>query len=81
MAKYDPLRDELVRVGSPRIVLSFSEIEQLVGTLPESARTYDWWWDNEDWRTTRHAQCKSWGAAGYEAKVDLQRQMVAFTRK
>lgn len=80
MAKYDPLKDELFRLGAQRVSMSFGEVEQLVGPLPGSARQYEWWWANEDHRTTRHVQCKAWGEPGYEAEADLRRQQVVFTR-
>ena len=80
MAKYDALREHLLRDGRPTIIMIFPEIEKLVGGLPRSAFTYDWWWDNEDQRTTRHMQCKAWSAAGYNATVDRTGCVVTFTR-
>ncbi|HEY9473195.1 MAG TPA: hypothetical protein VIS06_05000 [Mycobacteriales bacterium] len=76
MAKYDPLRDFLRRRTTP-ITMTFDEVADLVGGLPRSA--YDWplWWRNDD----PHVQAQAWGAAGFDAEVDLARRVVRFTPK
>jgi hypothetical protein len=79
MAKYDPLRDELARIASGRIVMTFVQIEQLVGRLPPSAY-YSWWWGNRDAKTT-FVQCRAWAEAGYMAEADIDSRLVVFTRK
>lgn len=60
-----PLRDELLRSGGERILMTFAEVEKLVGELPASAWNFPWWWANEHPRTTRHVQCKAWATVGY----------------
>jgi hypothetical protein len=37
MGKYDPLRDYLLGQSAPDFMLSFREIEKIVGSLPTSA--------------------------------------------
>ena len=80
MAKYDALKDELFRNGAAKVTLTFPQIEKLVGPLPPSAHSHEWWWANEDHHTSRHVQCKAWGDAGYAADVNLAHQSVTFTR-
>jgi hypothetical protein len=78
MAKYDPLREALQSEQAGEVILTFAEIERLVGRLPASALNYDEWWSNEDHRTTRHVQSKAWGAAGFAASVDRKGCTVVF---
>jgi hypothetical protein len=77
MSKYDGLRDFLAGRG-PSVVLTFDEIDRLVGGLPPSAATYEAWWSNGD-RT--HVQSMSWGTAGYDAHPDLFKRAVTFSRR
>ena len=74
-SKYDPLRKFLADRAATPVTLSFSEIDQLVGTLPRSARLYPLWWRNRD---PSHAHCRSWNDAGYTAHPDFSAQQVAF---
>lgn len=80
MGKYDPLRERLENSGAERLTLTFAHIGELVGGLPPTASERDEWWANEDLRTTRHAQCKSWQLAGYHASVDRSTNTVTFRR-
>lgn len=67
MGKYDPLRAFLEDHGQPLVKLSFAEIERILGTsLPESARKYPAWWENE--RDVTHGHAESWLLAGYETR-------------
>lgn len=79
MAKYDALKEYLTEHGGAQIDMSFTEISRLVGALPKSAAIYQPWWANEDPGLTRHVQAKAWGAAGYSAEPDLERQRVVFS--
>jgi Swt1-like HEPN len=74
-SKYDPLRDFLTERGAAPITLTFAQIDELVGTLPRSARLYQLWWRNDD---PSHHHCRSWNDAGYMAHPDLAAQNVAF---
>jgi hypothetical protein len=80
VGKYNPLESHLRRDGRALIKLRLGVIGAIV-ELPDSARNYSEWWNNEDVRTTRHVQCKAWQAAGYEAQPDLGSDTVTFRRK
>ena len=59
-----------------RIVLTFADIEDLVGfALPEAARLQPEWWDG-----TGTAVCEAWTRAGMTATVNLPAQTVLFER-
>ncbi len=75
MSKYDPLRDFLAARAESTVTLTFSEIDDLVGALPPSARKYEVWWLNND---PSHQHCQSWGEAGYTAHPDLRGGRVTF---
>lgn len=80
MSKYDPWRDHLSRQHADNVIITFDELDALT-PLPGSARTYPEWWANEDVEATTHSQCRSWQAAGYNARVDIIRGVVTFSRK
>jgi hypothetical protein len=44
--KYGPLRDHLAGCAGSRVRLSFAEVEELVGRLPDSAHQHRAWWGN-----------------------------------
>jgi len=69
--KYDPLRDHLLKAGAEPVVMTFAEIEALVGPLPRSAREHDPWWQNESIRSG-HVHAGAW--------LDAGRTVVAFDR-
>lgn len=83
MAKYDPLRFFLENTTPdvPEIILSFRQIEQILGDgLPDSARQYRPWWGNEI-RPGTHSQAQAWLAAHWEVDtVDLRQKWVRFRR-
>lgn len=81
MAKYDLLREHLERSRSPSLLLTFSQIDKIVGGLPVTAYQRDEWWANEDVQITRHTQCKSWQRAGYTVTVDRRAKTARFHRK
>lgn len=57
--------------------MSFDEIADLVGGLPNSAYRYRAWWANE--HDGRHVQAKAWRGAGYVVdSVDLDGRAVTF---
>lgn len=64
---------------SEREVLTFSEIETLIGApLPASARQYRAWWSNNE---RGHAQAKQWLDEGWRvAEVNSREQSVTFVR-
>ena len=64
-----------------RLVLSFSEIEDILGfSLPESARLQQEWWATD---TVVHesAQSESWTLASRTATVNMAAQNVMFERE
>jgi hypothetical protein len=75
MSKYDPLHNFLTAWAGKTVTLTFSEVDDLVGALPPSAREYQVWWRNND---PSHQHCQSWGEAGYTAHPDLRGGRVTF---
>ena len=73
MGKYDPLFRYLNSNITPQVILSYVEIENILSAkLPDSARKYTEWWDNNS-----HVQSKSWRDAGYKVdKVFLGEQVI-----
>lgn len=64
LGKYAPLYQYLKEHDKPRITLSFTEIEAILGfSLPHSAYTYPTWWNPGG----MHTHCRSWVQAGYKA--------------
>jgi hypothetical protein len=81
VAKYDPLIRYLLDETEPAAVLTFPEIETILGSsLPKSARTYREWWGNEK-PGGSHVQSQAWQAAGCSVdNVDFVRERVTFRR-
>jgi hypothetical protein len=74
---YKYLRDRY----ADRVVLTFKEIEDLLGfPLPESARLQLEWWSGTNAAARRSAQSDSWTLANRSAKVNLPAQSVLFER-
>ena len=75
---YKYLRDRYAN----RVVLTFGEIEDLLGfALPEPARRQREWWARTDQIAPRTAQSDAWMLAGRTATVDFVAQRVVFDRK
>lgn len=71
--KYESLGRHLHRVGPT--TMSFSEIDTLVGGLPESAYRWRPWWAND----SSHVQARAWLEAGLRViAVDSHRRTVTF---
>ena len=80
MAKYTGLGDYLRSSDKEKVSLSFSDMERLVGPLPKSAHNPKYsWWGNEE--SPRRGHAFAWLSAGYEAKADLEKRVVVFTRR
>lgn len=73
---YTPLGDYLRRVDPAKdAVLSFSEIEAMIGRLlPEQARTKPGWWGS----IPRQPQSRAWLRADRRASADLSAEIVTF---
>lgn len=83
MGKYDPLAQYLRAQSAPYVVLSFAEIESLIGAqLPRSARERREWWWNDLARQSSHVQSRSWVHSGYLASVtSFEEQRIIFHRR
>ncbi len=80
MTKYDPLREYLRTQTGNAVTLTFGDLDAMI-KLPASAKRYEFWWSNdEDVRTTVHAQCRAWQDAGFEAEPNLRGKRVTFRR-
>jgi hypothetical protein len=81
VAKYDPLGKHLRRKDSADVLMSFADVERVIGAmLPQSAELAAWW-GNETSPDTRHVQCPPWLDAGYEATLMPGGDKVRFSRK
>jgi hypothetical protein len=65
-----------------RIVLTFAEIEDLLGfALPAAARLEADWWNSQDRSAHRSAQADAWIRARRTAAVNLPARIVLFERE
>jgi hypothetical protein len=77
---YDRLRDYLARQKLPELVLSFEQIEEIIGTaLPRAAQRASWW---ETLRSPQQKmpQREACLAAGYIATRQPDGKSVRFNR-
>jgi hypothetical protein len=64
-----------------RLVLTFAQIEDLIGfPLPSQARSERGWWDDGGSATRRSDQSAAWIQAGRRASVNMSSQCVTFER-
>lgn len=74
---YDPLHQFLQLNNSNRLMMSFSEVEEVLGfSLPMSAYKYMAWWDG----ASQHTQAYAWTKAGYKANAKLNEKKVEFIK-
>ncbi len=79
--KYNMLRVHLKLLTDASVVLTFNEIEKLMGgPLPPAARSHLEWWANEAIPTRGHPQCHAWRDTGYNAYPNLTAETVTFRR-
>ena len=77
MGKYEPLRGYLAGLAGDEEPMTFTQLEQLVGPLPDSAREHRAWWGNDDYKS----QSQAWRAAGWHvASVNQSSGEVVFAR-
>jgi hypothetical protein len=77
--KFDPLRDYLKAQKLDELVLSYDEIEDILGFgLPRAAQRAEWWFDD----TPEHPRLQRIAVrdAGYDAKRLPDGDKVRFTR-
>ena len=80
MNDYDALRDYLTRQTRPDLVLSFAEIEEIIGAaLPRAAQRASWW-DSLRSPQEKMPQREACLAAGYVATRMPDGQSVRFRR-
>lgn len=81
MGKYEPLNLFLGKIKEEKIVLTFKEIEKILGdNLPPSAREYTAWWANDTSGVHRNAS-DGWMAANWKVeKVDMKNETVSFIK-
>jgi hypothetical protein len=80
-AEYLPLHKYLDGRYADTVVLTFAEVEDLLGiTLPAAARADQTWWDNADDQAVPSPQARSWTRANRTAKPNLKAQIVTFDR-
>ena len=77
-SKYKALSEFLYESWEKRIVLSYAELENILGfSLPASAHNLPQsYWANTEY----HTYAKSWLKLGYKAKVDAENKKVIFER-
>jgi hypothetical protein len=79
--QYHPLYVYLRDRYADRVVLSFADIEALLGfSLPEPARQARDWWAEPDRAARASAQSGAWTLASRSAKVDVGARHVVFDR-
>lgn len=77
--KYSPLLQFLQRQTAKQIILTYTEVESILGfKLPNSAYTYTMWWNPKG-----HPHCQAWLQAGYnvaDVSETLRSQTITFNR-
>ena len=80
--KYAPLHEYLVNRYADSVVLTFSQIEDLLGSaLPDTARAHNEWWTGIDSGANKSSCSDAWIQAGRTAKPNLLARTVAFERR
>jgi hypothetical protein len=81
VGEYELLHRYLRDRYANRVVLTFAEIEDLLGfPLPDLARVHLAWWDGGDFARDPSTQSFAWTLAGRTATVNLTAQHVVFER-
>jgi hypothetical protein len=78
-SKFDSLRDYLIAQKADQLVLSYDEIEDILGfALPRAAQRAEWWFDD----TPEHPKLQRIAVrdAGFDAKRMPDARSVRFTR-
>jgi hypothetical protein len=79
MSKYDPLRDYLKNQDRREFILSFEEIEDILGfALPRSAHRAEWWDDDSPQHPKLQRQAVRDG--GYSARRLSEGMKVRFLK-
>ncbi len=79
---YERLGERLSAIGAATIILSFAEIEAVIGPLPTVARYQSAWWGATPFGRYNTVQALRWGRVGYVAvHPDFVTQTVTFQRR
>ena len=79
--EYLSLHDYLDRRFATTVVLTFGQIEDLLGfKLPDLARHQQEWWSNVELPGPAPAPSRSWTEASRQATANLQAEIVVFER-
>jgi hypothetical protein len=80
--KYAPLHDYLANRYADSVVLTFAQIEDLLGSkLPDTARVQHEWWTSTDSDADKSPCSDAWILAGRTARPNLLARTVAFERR
>jgi len=78
---YRPLQKYLRERYAEIVVLTFAQIEDLLGAaLPAAARVNSTWWTNAEADGTPSLQSRAWTQAGRTATPNLRARTVTFER-
>lgn len=77
-SKYRRLTEYILKSNEERIVLTYPEIEKILGfTLPDSAHKHmRAYWSNSE----THSYAFSWLSIGYRTRVDMEENTVVFEK-
>jgi hypothetical protein len=79
--KYAPLHEYLANRYADNVVLTFAQIEDLLGAaLPDTARARHEWWTSTDSVENTSSCSDAWILAGRTARPNLRARTVAFER-
>jgi hypothetical protein len=80
MAKYDPLHRFLRRArSSDSVLLTFADIERIIGAFLPKASRDPLWWSNSPGADRASIQVRSWLEAGFHARPGRD-ETVVFVR-
>ncbi len=80
-SQYLPLHKYLVNRFADSVVLTFAQLEDLIGCpLPDSARAQPEWWTSADGSADKSSCADAWVQAGRTAKPNLAARTVTFER-
>jgi hypothetical protein len=81
-SKYASLHDYLANRYADSVVLTFAQLEDLLGcALPDSARVQHEWWTSPDRDADKSSCSDAWILAGRTARPNLLARTVAFERR
>ena len=78
MSKYEPLRRFLEGCATEEVLLTFGEIERILGSGLPASKSYPAWWSNNP---SNNVMTRAWLAAGYRSeRVDIAGEKLVFRR-